>query len=109
MNDFEEPWEIDPNKNDYEPARSPEDDLYYKLFDEDDDRPFYELGTYVIDEEDLPPKEPTYHLCTEDYNDVNAGLILLEEDEVDEEPVRHKEEEPDINLIYGYYEESEFY
>lgn len=115
MNDFEEPWgdfniigENDPNRNDYEPARSPGDDLYYTLFDEDDDRPFYELGTYVVDEEDLPPEQPTYHFCTEDYNEVNAGLILLEEDEVDEEPVYH-EEKPDINLIYGLYEESEFY
>ena len=69
--------------------------------------PWWDLN--IIDEEELPPKKPTYHFCTEDYNDVNAGLILLEEDEVDEEPVHYEEEKPDINLIYGYYEESEFY
>ncbi|MBR2521731.1 MAG: hypothetical protein IKE61_01195 [Coriobacteriales bacterium] len=72
---------------------------------EDDE--YVDSGFYTVYEDDLPPREPTYHLCTDDYNDVNAGMILLEEDEAYEEPA-HYEEEPDINLIYGYYEESEF-
>ena len=88
MNHFAEPgWDLnitgenDPNKNDYEPAYSPDNDSYYKIFgDDDDDRPFYELGTYVVDDD--PDPEP--------------------------EPVHHKEE-PDINGIYCFYEESELY
>ena len=44
MNDFAEPWwdlniigENDPNKNDYEPAYSPDNDPYYTIFGDDDD------------------------------------------------------------------------
>ena len=63
----------------------------------------------IIDEDELPPEEPTYHLCQDDYNELNAGLILLEEDEVDDEDDYYYEEKPDENLMYGLYEESEYY
>ena len=113
MNDFAEPqWDLniigenDPNKNDYEPAYSPGNDPYYTIFgDDDDDRPFYELGTYVVDEEDLEPEERPHHI------EVSAsGLQIWVDDGPEPEPEpKPKKEEPDINGIYCIYEESEFY
>ena len=113
MSDFAEPWwdlniigENDPNKNDYEPAYSPDNDPYYTIFgDDDDDRPFYELGTYVVDEEDLGPEERPHHIEISP-----SGLQIYVDDGPDPEPEpAHHKEEPDINGIYCFYEESEFY
>ncbi|MDO4533456.1 MAG: hypothetical protein Q4C36_07005 [Coriobacteriia bacterium] len=61
---------------------------------ENDVQFFWDLQ--VIDEEELSPEE-------------RAQLPWNIEDEDEQERRNSWREEPDINLIYGYYEESEFY
>lgn len=59
------------------------------------------------DPDDFLPRERHYHL-----EESPCGLMIeVEEDWDDEEQERpsYTEEKPDINLIYGLYEESEFY
>lgn len=78
-------------------------------------------GGNIIDEEELNPDERSQLPWNDPddrpyespyYFDERAlGLPLIAEEDWDsEEDVRPTyKEEPDINLIYGYYEESEFY
>lgn len=76
----------------------------------------------IIDEEELSPEERAqlpwndpadferpYHF---DDEESPLGLRIIIEDDWDDEGengTTYAREEPDINLIYGYYEESEFY
>ena len=75
----------------------------------------------IVDEEELSPEERA-QLPWNDPDDFlperphhleqsPCGLMIEVEDDWDYEEERpsYTEEEPDINLIYGYYEESEFY
>ena len=86
---------------------------------EDNVTPYW--GSNIIDEEELSPEERA-QLPWNDPDDFPSerpyhieesplGLrIIVEEDWGYEEDDRPKyNDEPDINLIYGFYEESEFY
>ena len=81
-------------------------------------QPFW--GATIIDEDELEPEETNWDAYVKE---TPSGLRVIDEEDlppearaqlpwnigVDDDEPRHKEEEPDINLIYGYYEESEFY
>ena len=61
-------------------------------------------GGVIIDEDDLPEEERRYRRVW----DIDTDFIIYEEVEDDEEP-SHYEEKPDENLMYGLYEESEYW
>ena len=81
-------------------------------------QPYWDLN--IIDEDELEPEEIDWSLYAEESP---SGLMVIDEDKLppevrsqlpwnigmDEEEPKYREEEPDINLIYGFYEESEFY
>ena len=85
---------------------------------DDSVKPYW--GGMIIDEDDLGPEEINWDAYVEEYP---SGLRVIDEDKLppearaqlpwnigmDEEEPRPHKEELDINLIYGYYEESEFY
>lgn len=78
-------------------------------------------GGEIIDEEELSPEERAQLPWNDpadfpsekpfDIEEILDGLPRIVEEDCDfEEDDRPKyKEEPDINLIYGFYEESEFY
>ena len=59
----------------------------------------------IIDEDDLPPAERRYRRCM----DIDTDFIILEEVEDDEPPIYQEPEPLDENMMYVFYEESEFY
>ena len=61
-------------------------------------------GGVILDEDDLPEEERRYRRVW----DIDTDFIILEEVE-DGEPPAYHDDRPDENLMYGLYEESEYY
>lgn len=59
------------------------------------------------DPADFLPRERPYHI---EYSACGLPIIVEEDwDDEEQERPRYTEEKPDINLIYGLYEESEYW
>ena len=70
-----------------------------------DDEPKFIWDLNIIDEDDLPEEDHRYRRVY----DIDTDFVILEEVDDDDEPPVYHEEELDENMMYTYYEESEFY